>query len=144
MRLIPRLSIPWLSIFLLLLANVAFGIFLHERQMSPLIWGLTVLYVVLECSVLSIIWEPVRDLLLLGFKSDVGYSAMALVGASFAVIVLVWANVSSYFLTMIAAALLLRINLYTRRIGSVLSFVIMVTVSLMGIAISCLPTWLNL
>jgi len=134
--------IPWLSILLLLLANIAFGIFLHERSMSLLLWGLTVAYVVLECGILSVIWHPVRDLLLLGFQSDVGYSVMALAGASFAVIILVWAKVSSYFLLMIAAALLLRINLYTRRIGTMLSFVIMVIVSLVGIGISWLPAWL--
>ncbi|MGB3573631.1 MAG: hypothetical protein WA783_10605 [Phormidesmis sp.] len=134
--------IPWLSILLLLLANIAFGTFLHERPMSLFLWGLTITYVVLECGILSVVWHPIRDLLLLGFQSDVGYSIMALAGASFAVIILVWAKFSSYFLLMIAAALLLRINLYTRRIGSMLSFVIMVIVSLMGIGISWLPVWL--
>ncbi len=135
-------AVPWLSILLLLLANIAFGLFLHERQMSPFLWSLVVAYAVLECGILSIIWHPVRDLLLLGFKSDVGYSIMALAGASFAVVILVWAKVSSYFFVMIAAALLLRISLYTRRIGAMLSFVIMVMVSLMGIGISWLPVWL--
>ena len=61
---------------------------------------------------------------------------MALVGASLTVVVLAWAKVSSYFLVMIAAALLLRINLHTRRIGARQSFVIMLVTSLVGLGIS--------
>ncbi len=137
-------AFPWLSICLVLLANIAFGSFLHERQIPGPIWSLAVAYIIFQCGVLSICWRPVRNLLLLGFKSDVGYSFMALAGASLAVVVLAWAKISSYFLVMIAAALLMRINLYTRRVGAKRSFAIMVITSLIGLGISWLffeETW---
>ncbi|MEM8503652.1 MAG: hypothetical protein AAF716_10935 [Cyanobacteria bacterium P01_D01_bin.1] len=138
-------AFPWVSISLVLLANIAFGSFLHESQIAWLTWSIATSYVVLQCGVLSIVWRPVRNFLLLGFKSDIGYTLMALAGASFAVLILVWVRVSSYFLVMIAAALLLRIDLYTRGVGTRWSFAIMLVVSLTGLGISWLlleETWM--
>jgi hypothetical protein len=133
--------IPLLSTLLLMLANMAFGLFLHSNYgQSNLVWGLALFYTLLECSSLSIAWRPTRDFILLGFKSDVGYSLMALAGASFAVVLLAWIRISSYFLGIIAAALLLRINLYTRRGGTVISFFVLLSVSLLGLALSWIPT----
>lgn len=65
---------------------------------------------------------------------------MALGFASFAVVLVVWIKVSSYFLLMISAALLLRIKIHTGRGGAGISFVGMLIVSLAGLALSWLPT----
>jgi len=137
-------AFPWLSICLVSLANVAFGTLLHESQIAWLTWSVATGYIFLQCGVLSIGWRPVRNFILLGFKSDIGYTSMALAGASLAVVILAWARVSSHFLVMIAAALLLRIDLYTRRIGVKRSFLIMLVVSFIGLGISWLlleETW---
>jgi hypothetical protein len=137
----PFFQLPLLSVLLLLLANMAFGLFLHEDYgQSYFVWGAAIVYIVLECSALSIAWRPTRNFLLLGFKSDVGYSLMALAGASFAVVLLAWIRISSYFFGVLAAALLLRINLHTRRGGAVVSFLVMLSISLLGLAMSWLPT----
>ncbi|MBE9060846.1 hypothetical protein [cf. Phormidesmis sp. LEGE 11477] len=131
-------AVPWLSICLVLLANIAFGSFLHEHQISEFIWMGAIVYIVLQCGALSVGWQPVHQFILLGFKSGIGYSVTALVGASLVVVILVWAQISSYFLVMLAAALLLRIDLYTRKIGVKRSFGIMLIVSLLGLGISWL------
>lgn len=131
-------AFPWLSTSLVLLANIAFGSFLHEHRISGFTWSVAVVYIVLQCSVLSIGWEAFRKFVLLRFKSDVGYSCTALAGASLAVVIVAWAQISSYFLMMAAAALLLRIDLYTRRIGAKRSFLTMLIVSLIGLGISWL------
>ena len=142
--LFPKFQQPMLSALLLLLANMAFGFFLQDslqgNSAASLVWGAAVAYIIIESSVLSIAWRPTRDFILLGFKSDVGYTMMALAGASFAVVLVVWIKVSSYFFMMVAASLLLRIKLYTRRGGEVLSFIILLGVSLLGLGISWLPT----
>lgn len=129
---------PWLSTVLLLLANVAFGFFLQERQSSEVVWVISVAYIALECSVLSVAWRPARDFILLGFQSDVGYSLMALMIASAAVVLVAWVKISGYFLVILAASLLLRIDLLTRRAGLILSFLTLFAISLIGIAISLL------
>ncbi|MGC1305815.1 MAG: hypothetical protein WA885_01205 [Phormidesmis sp.] len=135
-----REGFPIFSMLLFLLANMAFGFFLHSQESSNFGWWIAFAYVILECSVLSIAWQQLQQFLLLGFKSDVGYSLMALGIASLAVIIVTWVEVSAYFLMLICAALLLRIKLYTRRNGTITSFVIMVLASFVGLAISWLPT----
>ena len=125
---------------MLLLANMAFGSFLHHHEFHVTSWVLAVIYVLFECGALSIAWRPARDFLLLGFRSDVGYTLMALAIASFAVVVVAWIQISTYFLMMLSAAILLRVKLYTRQGGPVLSFIIMVIASLIGLAISWVPS----
>ncbi|MEL6471102.1 MAG: hypothetical protein AAFQ74_15345 [Cyanobacteria bacterium J06623_4] len=135
---------PWVSAGLLLLANIAFGSFLHSQDTaSQLIWMLAVVYVVLECSVLSICWQPVRNFILKGFQSDVGYAVMVIAIASSAVVLVTWVQIFGYFLVMLAAALLLRIDLFTRRIGTAPSFISMLLISFLGMAISWLPLLLQ-
>ena len=124
---------------MLFLANMAFGFFLHHHEFHITSWVLAVVYILFECSVLSIAWRPARDFVLLGFRSDVGYTCMALAAASFAVVVVAWIQISTYFLMMLSAAILLRVKLYTRRGGPIWSFIIMTLASLMGLAISWVP-----
>ncbi len=131
---------PVFSMLLLLLANLVFGLFLREHQSSQLYWILAIAYITLKCGVLSIVWRPTRNFLLLGFKSDLGYTLMAVGIAFFAVVVVAWIQISSYFFVLWAAALLLRINLYTYRVNTILSFLIMLLISLLGLGASWLPT----
>lgn len=133
----------WLSAVLLVLATLAFGLFLHRYDSSEITWLLAVLYTVVQCSALSIFWKRTRNLVLLGFHSDVGYIIAALAGASFAVVILAWVQISSYFLVMFAAALLVRINLFTLRIGLRLSFIFLVVASFLGLALSWTPLLLT-
>ena len=137
---LPHTQWPLLSAIMLLLANMAFGFFLHTEYDSDLYaWIAATVYVVFECSALSIAWRPVRNFILLGFKSDVGYACMALTGASFAVVTLAWFQISTYFLMMLSAAILLRIKLYTKRGGPIISFILLTTISVSGLALSWVP-----
>ncbi|MEN8444903.1 MAG: hypothetical protein AAFV85_16390 [Cyanobacteria bacterium J06634_6] len=133
-----RHAFPWFSPLLLMLANLAFGMFLHSSGISDVLWMLAITYIIFECSVLTIVWHPFREALLKSFKSDAGYTVAALLAASFAVALVVWANISSYFLVMLAAGLLLRMDLFTRRISARLTFIVLVTTSAVGIALSWL------
>jgi len=141
-------QIPLLSMLLLLLANMTFGVFIHEYTRSSFVWAAAVAYIVVKCTVLTIGWKQTRNLFLLGFQSDVGYTLMALGAASFAVVLVVWVRISSHFLVMLAAALLLRVKLYTGKGNSIIAFITMLSVSLLGLGISWLieikaPTFLT-
>ena len=129
-------KLPWLSSMLLLLAFMGFGAFLHSRHSSDLIWWLALGYALLESALLTVIWKPLRNFFLLGFKSDVGYTVMALVIASLAVLVVSWIQIFGYFLVMLAAALLLRVELLIRDVGNSLAFVILLSLSVMGLFLS--------
>ncbi|MEA5462901.1 hypothetical protein [Leptothoe sp. PORK10 BA2] len=127
---------PWLSLLLLFLAYMGFGAFLNTRHSADVIWWLAAAYAVVEAALLTIFWKPLRNFLLLGFQSDVGYTAMALVSASLAVVVVTWIQIFMYFLVMLAAALLLRVELRIRDVGNSLAFVTILVVSLMGVCLS--------
>ena len=133
-------KLPWLSSMLLLLAYMGFGAFLHSRHSLDFIWWLAVGYAVLEAALLTIVWKPLRNFFLLGFQSDVGYTVMALVMASLAVVVVAWIQIFVYFLVMLAAALLLRVELLIRDVGNSLAFVTILLLSLMGLGLSRLTT----
>ena len=83
-------KLPWLSSLLLLLAYMGFGAYLHSRHSSDLIWWLALGHAAMEAACLTILWKPLRNFFLLGFQSDVGYTIMALVIASLAVVVVAW------------------------------------------------------
>ncbi len=135
-------KLPWLSSLLLLLAYMGFGAFLHASHSSDFIWWLALGYAVLEAALLTIVWKPLRNFLLLGFQSDVGYTVMAFVIASLAVVVVSWIQIFIYFLVMLAAALLLRVELLTRNVGNSLAFVTILVLSLMGLGMSRVMTGL--
>ena len=121
---------------LLLLAFMGFGAFLHSRHSSDFLWWLALGYAFLESALLTIVWKPMRNVFLLGFQSDLGYTVMALVIASLAVVVVSWIQIFGYFLVMLAAALLLRVELLIRDIGNSSAFVILLLLSAMGLFIS--------
>ena len=129
-------KLPWLSSMLLLLAFMGFGAFLHSRHSSDFLWWLALGYAFLESALLTIVWKPMRNVFLLGFQSDLGYTVMALVIASLAVVVVSWIQIFGYFLVMLAAALLLRVELLIRDIGNSSAFVILLLLSAMGLFIS--------
>ena len=137
-------KLPWLSALLLLLAYMGFGAFLHARHSPDIIWWLALAYAVIEAAILTIMWKPLRNFFLLGFQSDVGYTIMALVIASFAVVIVSWIQIFVYFLVMLAAALLLRVELLIRDVGNSLSFIIILVLSLIGLGLSRLTTELLL
>ncbi|MEL6130123.1 MAG: hypothetical protein AAFR24_12840 [Cyanobacteria bacterium J06627_3] len=127
---------PWLSLLLLLLAHMGFGAFLHSHHSVDLIWWLAAAYAVIEAALLTILWKPLRNFMMLGFQSDVGYTVMALVTASLAVVLASWIHIFIYFFVMLAAALLLRMELLIRNVGSGFAFVTILLVSLMGVGLS--------
>ncbi|NEQ53859.1 MAG: hypothetical protein F6K11_27635 [Leptolyngbya sp. SIO3F4] len=129
-------QLPWLSSLLLLLAYMGFGAFLHARHSPDVIWWFALGYAVLEAALLTVMWKPLRNFFLLGFQSDVGYTMMALLMASLAVVVVSWIQIFVYFLVMLAAALLLRVELLIRDTGNSLAFVTILLLSLMGLGLS--------
>ena len=123
---------------------MGFGAFLHSRHSVDLIWWLAAIYAVIEAALLTILWKPLRNFLMLGFQSDVGYTVMALVTASLAVVLVSWIHIFIYFFVMLAAALLLRVELLIRDVRNGFAFVTILLVSLMGVGLSRLTAELIL
>ncbi|MFE4107457.1 hypothetical protein [Almyronema epifaneia] len=129
----------WLSFLLLFLIYATFGWFLHVWQASQLSWALTVVFLIAKAGILTVFWKPTREFVLLGFQSDMGYFIMVLVLASLFVAALVWLQVFVYILMMIAAGLLVRVDLLTRSIDDAIAFVALLLIPMLALAASWLP-----
>ncbi|NEQ33171.1 MAG: hypothetical protein F6K04_19600 [Leptolyngbya sp. SIO4C5] len=129
----------WLSFILLFLIYATFGWFLRTWEASHLSWILTAAFLVIKAGILTILWKPSREFVLLGFQSDMGYFVMVMVLASLFVAALVWLQVFAYILMMIAAGLLVRVDLLTRSVNDVLAFITLLAIPALGLAASWLP-----
>ena len=132
----------WLSWVLLVLSYATYGQLLHNNDSSRFIWFATLAFIVVKAGMLTLFWQPVRDFLLKGFKTDVGYSVMVLAFASFAVLVVTQLRTFTYLVVLIAAALLVKVDCLIEGMGDRSSFIALVLLSLMGLGISWLPVLL--
>lgn len=132
----------WLSWGLLVLSYATYGRLLHAGDSNQFVWFATLAFVLFKAAVLTLLWPPVRDFALKGFKTDVGYSIMVLALASSAVLAVVQFRTFAYIIVMVASALLVRVDCLIDDMSDRLSFVTLVLLSLIGLGISWLPTLL--
>lgn len=132
----------WLSWGLLVLSYATYGQLLHNNDSNQLMWYAALAFVVVKAGVLTFLWQPVRDFLLKGFKTDVGYSIMVLALASLAVVAVTQLRTFAYLVVLIAAALLVRVDCLINSMGDRWSFITLVLLSLIGLGLSWLPTLL--
>lgn len=126
----------WLSFFILLIAYITFGWFLKSEQASSLSWILSIAFAISQAAILTLLWRPAREFALLGFQSDAGYFVMVLCLASLAVAALAWLHVFAYLLVMVAAALLVRVDLLAMELGNILSFLALAGIPMLGLGLS--------
>jgi hypothetical protein len=132
----------WLSWTLLVLSYATFGQLLHSSAAEQLIWWITLIFLVVKAGTLTLVWGPVRDFALKGFKTDVGYSIMVLALASLAVLAVVQFRAFAYIIELVAAALLVRVDCLVDGMNDRLAFMTLVLLSLLGLGLSWLPTLL--
>lgn len=133
---------PWLSSTLLVIAYATYGRFLHDSVSEPLMWVLSGLYAIAIGGIMTILWVPTRRVILLGFKSDVGYAVMVLLLASLAVLAVVQIRVFSYFLMLTAVTLLARVDTLIIDLRSSLAFLLLALLAWVGLAVSWVPALL--
>lgn len=129
----------WLSWGLLVLSYATYGQLLHANGSSEFIWVATIAFLVVKSAIITLLWRPVRNFALKGFQSDVGYSVMVLVLASVAVLAVVQFRAFAYFIVLVAAALLVRVDCLMTGMGNRRAFFTLVLLSLIGIGLSWLP-----
>ncbi|MEM6520918.1 MAG: hypothetical protein AAF722_16475 [Cyanobacteria bacterium P01_C01_bin.70] len=129
----------WLSRGALVLAYATYGQLLHANDANRYHWLATLAFIVFKAGVLTLLWRPVRNFVLKGFKTDVGYSVMVLVLASMAVVAAVYFRTFAYMIVLVATALLVRVDCLIDSFGDRLSFLMLVLLALLGLGISWLP-----
>lgn len=133
----------WISWILLAVAYATFGQLLHHSGMGQMAWMGCIAFVVAIAGMLTVFWQPTRQVLLLCFQSDTGYSIMVLATASLAVLVVVQVHTFAYLLVLVATSLLARVDSLVDHLGNRVAFLYLVGVPLLGLGISWVPTLVN-
>jgi hypothetical protein len=136
---VKQLGGPWLSWALLVIAYATYGRFLHDTGAEPLRWALSGIFAIAISGTMTILWVPTRRIILLGFKSDIGYAIMVLVLASLAVLAVVQIRVFSYFLVLTAVSLLARVDTLISDLHPSLAFMLLTVLAFIGLGISWIP-----
>ncbi|MGD1861887.1 MAG: hypothetical protein ACFB0E_18185 [Leptolyngbyaceae cyanobacterium] len=132
----------WLSRGGLVLAYTTYGQLLHTNDVGRYYWLATLAFIVFKAGVLTLLWRPVRNFIIKGFKTDVGYSVMVLILASLAVLAVVHFQTFAYIIVLVATALLVKVDCLLDGFGDRLSFLTLVLLAVIGLSISWLPTLL--
>ena len=127
---------PWISWLLLIVAYLTYGQFLHDAAARPYVWILSTALAIALAGIATFFWMASRRVILLGFKSDLGYSIMVLVLASLAVVAVVEFHLFAYILVLVAATLLVRVDCLVSDLNELATFLLMVFCPSLGLAAS--------
>ncbi|MBE9141249.1 hypothetical protein IQ254_29300 [Nodosilinea sp. LEGE 07088] len=133
----------WLSWALLVMAYATYGSFLHASDVPPYAWVLSCLLAACGAWMITLGWPKLRRVMLLGFQSDIGYFAMALSGASLAVIAVTQFQMFAYCAMLVAVSLLARVDNLIAGFRDVMAFCWLSGLALLGLALSWLPELLS-
>jgi hypothetical protein len=134
---------PWLSWALLVVAYATYGGFLHDMETTPSSWAISIVLTILLAAVTTIAWRPCRQVILLGFQSDLGYFIMALMLASLAVIAVTQFRIFTFWLLLVTVSLLARVDMLITKFEGAIAFLIMVALSMLGLGLAWIPHLLN-
>lgn len=134
----------WLSWTLLVVAYCTYGQRLHSSEVKEWVWLGSLAFITFKAGLLTVLWKPSRKIILMGFQSDVGYSIMVLVLASLAVLAVVQFPAFAYFVVLVAAALLVRVDCQIEKMSSNTAFLALLLLPAIGLGLSWIPTLLHL
>ena len=139
---------PWLSLALLLAAYATFSWFfthaftqvLTFSGTAYLAWSLVLGFTLLEALLLTTQFNGLKSLIGRWLQSDVGYFTLIFVASLGGTLAFIWSNVTGYFVVLIAAEILARLDLQNARFSRLQSFVILTVISMLGLAVGLIAS----
>ncbi len=130
---------PWLSCLLLVVAFATYGGYLHSVETDRWHWAFNLGLVVLLAAMATFFRNFVGQVVLLGFNSDVGYVVLALGLACLVIAVVSEFRLVACWCLLIAATLLVRVDLLLARVNNSLAWLSLVGLCWLGLGLSWLP-----
>jgi hypothetical protein len=125
----------WLALFLLVLTYFTLGWALFRAEFSLLMWGFIILSIALLVFCLTTPLENLKGPVMKWFRSNVG-TFMAVIFAAFLLVLLAtWIDIFFKILLMLSSMILARTELQTIGVKHWLAFLILMTISLMGLVL---------
>ncbi len=128
-------TLPWLSLLLLLTAYSTFSWFLIHTTAPPLVWFLVLSFTLVQALLLTTWFDGLKRFARLWLRSDVGYFTLIILGALSVTMSLVWFKTFGYFLALVSAELLARLDLQRFGYSRLQALFILTLFSLTGLAI---------
>ncbi|MEB3314402.1 MAG: hypothetical protein VKL98_09680 [Cyanobacteriota bacterium] len=130
---------PWFSSVLLVVAFATYGGYLHSVKTAPWQWAVNGVLVVLLAAGATFFRSFLRQAVLLGFNSDLGYLLLALGLASLAIAVVAQFRLVAYWGLLVAATLLVRVDLLVAKLDNSLAWLSLVGLCWLGLGLSWVP-----
>ncbi|MFM7424368.1 MAG: hypothetical protein ACKO7W_05135 [Elainella sp.] len=128
-------TFPWLSLLLLFAAYSTFSWYLIHITATPLVWFLVLSFTLAQALLLTTWFDGLKRFARLWLRSDVGYFTLIILGAISVTLSLVWFKTFGYFLALISAELLARLDLQNFGYSRLQALFILSLVSLAGLAL---------
>jgi hypothetical protein len=137
-------QVPWLSLGILFSAYATFSWFLtHWFASNPktlwfaewVVWAFVLSITLLQALLLTTLFDGVKHFCGRWLKSDVGYFSLIILSALSVTIALVWFKIFGYFLVIVSAEILARLDLQNARLNRWQSLSILTVTSILGLAI---------
>ena len=125
---------PWLAALMLFAAYTSFSWFLSHATSTRLAWVVAVIFALLQALLLTTLFDGFRAFMRRWLRSDVGYFTLIMLGAMSVTVILVWFKIFGYFLVLVAAEVLARLELQNAGFNRVQALGILTVVSFTGLA----------
>ncbi|MBF2046656.1 MAG: hypothetical protein EDM05_002930 [Leptolyngbya sp. IPPAS B-1204] len=125
---------PWLSLALLFAAHSTFSWFLIHATAPRIVWILVFSFTLIQALLLTTLFDGFRRLLRAWLRSDTGYFTLIVVGALGITVALVWFRTFGYFLVLVSAEVLARLDLQNAGFNRLQSLFLLALFSLAGLA----------
>lgn len=126
---------PWLSLTILFAAYTTFSWFLTHSTITWLAWAVVLTFTMMQALLLTTMFDGLRAFISRWLRSDVGYFTLIMVTSLGITIVFLWFQVFGYFLVLIAAEILARLDLQNAGFNRVQALVILSIFSFCGLAV---------
>ncbi len=133
---------PVFSTILLLVTYIMLSWFLYQTTAPWLVWVLALVFAIVQASLLTTLSEGLRRFISNWLKSDIGYFSIIALGAFSITIILVWFHVFEYFLMVVGAELLARLDLQNAGLNRWQSLGVLTITSIVGLSAGLIVSYL--
>jgi hypothetical protein len=135
-------QVPWLSLSMLFSAYATFSWFLIHWFATHVdvsiaewaVWAMVLSFTLLQALLLTTLFDGVKLFFRRWLRSDVGYFSLILLASMSVTAALVWFRMFGYFLVLISAEILARLDLQNANLNRWQSLGVLTLVSLLGLA----------
>jgi hypothetical protein len=136
-------QVPWLSLSILFSAYATFSWFFTRWSAQNLkafwigewaVWAFVLFCTLMQALLLTTLFDGVKAFFRRWLKSDVGYFSLIIVSALSVTIALVWFKMFGYFLVLVSAEILARLDLQNAKLNRWQSLLVLTLISVAGLA----------